>query len=111
MSSKNIDKADPTFELKLGEKLYPLKFSFGSLRRVELLTGKNCVNGEFLSNLGANEIVTMIWATLIGTPLTIDEVGDLMPLGRAKEIVDLLVKAYGAAQPAPPTEGAELPKN
>ena len=93
----NAEKLSPNVKINIKGVERELKFTLGAFRRLEMVTGKNSLNGEIWKNPGASEVVALVWAALNDSSLTIDDVGDMLELADSNSINSALTQAFQLA--------------
>lgn len=119
---ENEEKLDPSVYLDVLGQRKKLEYSFHAIKQFKRLTGKSLFKGFDYSNLEEDDFSALVWAGLIKHDPSLD--GDVEGLGKPSEhvqeklkeidksldyqrmieIMTLITKALGAAQPDPKAE-------
>ena len=100
--SVNGDKALPDVEAKVGGTVKKLKFTLGSLCRLDQVTGKNALDGETWKEPTTSDLRALLWAALLheNKNLTLEEVGDMISMEEIPEITQAILKAFQRSSPS-----------
>lgn len=92
------------------DKVRHLRFDFNAAARFELVTGKNLLRGNVLTNLSATDLVALLWACLKheDAELTVEDVGAMVHFGNIDTVADAITQVYTRNSPSP-KDGEERP--
>ena len=85
-------------ELKIGEKVFHLKYTLWSFCKIDELTGKNPLDGANWTDVHPKDVLVLFWAGIQHeSELTIEELGNLISLSDIPKLAPIIQKAFGQA--------------
>lgn len=100
----NLDKVEPVEEVKIGERLFQIKYTLRSVAQYKRLTGKSLLGGQ-MDPTDPDAIIALIWVGLLGAKDAFDGVvKDGQPDAKVKQHLDWLEKTLQLSDIGPISE-------
>lgn len=96
-----MSKLNPKKEIKILGKTYLVKFSLGTLAKIEDLTGHNPFSADFWKELSPKKIVCILYALIYKQEknLTLEDFAEEIGLDEIQTLGDVLAELFAEAKP------------